>query len=334
MRQVRMMVVVLVGLAASWTAGAAVIRATGVTGAGTYNNAAGLIIDGSMPAEGADYDNAQSVFWSGPGPAFVIDLGREHRVTGITAQTDNNDDYVFEASVDGRAYLPLLVIPANLGRVALGMETFSTDPSHPRYLRELQLTPQRARYVKVSARGGDGVYSVSEVQVLGEPAAGGAAEPPAPTPGGPSGPIRPSGVTGAGPFSNAAGLIIDGSMPAEGTDYDNAQCVYWSGTATSFVIDLGRTYRVTGITAQADNNDDYVFEASVDGRAYLPLLTIPANLGRVALGMETFSTDPGHPRYLRELQLTPQRARYVKVSARGGDGAYAVSEVQLIGAAE
>jgi hypothetical protein len=338
MRQLKMaqgLLIVGLALVAVGTAGAAVIRPTGVTGAGTYNNAAGLLIDGSMPAEGTDYNNAQCVYWSGTAPALVIDLGREYQVTGVTAQADNNDDYVFEASADGRAYLPLLVIPANLGRVALGMETFSTDPSNPRYLRELQLTPRRARYIKVSGRGGDGMYAVSEVQLSGEPAGGGPVTPPAPpAPGGPAGPIHPTGVTGAGPFSNAAGLMIDGSMPAEGTDFDNAQCVNWSGTGTTFVIDLGRTYRVTGVTAQVDNNDDYVFEASGDGRAYLPLVVIPANLGRVALGMETFSTDPAHPRYLRELQLTPQRARYIRVSARGGDGAHSVSEVQLMGSAE
>jgi len=136
-------------------------------------------------------------------------------------------------------------------------------------------------------------------------------------------------VSGTGEFNHAAALLLDGLLPAEETAFDDAQCVHWVDPAVGFVIDLGEVRRVTGVTLQVDNNDDYVLESSRDGAAYAPYVTVPATAGEFEWGMETVSTLAGHPEAVPGLAAAPVEARYLRLRGSGGDGAYAVSEVQV-----
>lgn len=130
-------------------------------------------------------------------------------------------------------------------------------------------------------------------------------------------------VSGSGEFNNAAALLLDGITPADQTAFDTEQCVHWVDPAVGFVIDLGEVRRVTGVTLQVDNNDDYVLEASRDGAAYAAYATIPAAAGANEWGMETHSTLSGHP------GVVPTEARYLRLRGSEGDGAYGVSEVKV-----
>jgi hypothetical protein len=138
-------------------------------------------------------------------------------------------------------------------------------------------------------------------------------------------------VFGDGEYRNDAQLLINGYMPEQGSTFDGPECVYWSDPRVSFDIDLGGVYIVDGITMQADNNDNYLIEASVDGRYYSRMLFLSSQLGEIGWGMETVSTDRGSYHYLPGLRFIPGKARYLRVSAHGGDRLYAVSEVRIFG---
>jgi len=147
-------------------------------------------------------------------------------------------------------------------------------------------------------------------------------------------PITPKSSTGHGAFENAATLLIDGSMPAEESDYNGPACVFWEDADTYFTIDLGEVYRIEGLTLQVDNNDDYEVAASTDGKAFSPVLRVSGDWGEATYGMQTVSTLKGSAGFMPQLTLSPVSARYLKVGAAGGDAAYAVSEVQVWGARE
>ncbi|MBK9302322.1 MAG: hypothetical protein IPM94_00050 [bacterium] len=131
-------------------------------------------------------------------------------------------------------------------------------------------------------------------------------------------------ISGSGEFNNAAALLLDGTMPADQTAFDAEQCVHWVDPAVGFVIDLGEVRRVTGVTLQVDNNDDYVLETSRDGAAYAAFATIPAAAGANEWGMETHSTLSGHA------GVVPAEARYLRLRGSEGDGAYGASEVRVV----
>ncbi len=136
-------------------------------------------------------------------------------------------------------------------------------------------------------------------------------------------------AAGTGEFNNAAALLLDGTMPADQTAFDSEQCVHWVDPAVSFVIDLGEVRRVTGVTLQVDNNDDYVLETSRDGVAYAAFATIPATAGANEWGLETLSTLPEHPGAVPNLAVAPTEARYLRLRGSEGDSAYGVSEVRV-----
>ena len=288
-----------------------------VTGYGSYNNDASLIADGVTPAQGTAWNDSACVWWHGTQPYFVMDLGTVTRVSKVTLQVDNNDEYVVEYSQDGKIYRNLFTVRPSFGQVGWGMDTMSTDPSSPDYVHQIEFPPVMARFIKIRAAGGDDCYAVSELTV-GDPAY----VPPANAGGGMS-------VSGYGPFHNDAALIIDGAVPAQGTSWTDAACVWWNGTKTFFVVDLGMSRRVGNVRLQVDNNDDYVVEYSEDGKTYRNLFTVRASYGEVGWGMDTMSTDPGSPDYVPELRFAPVTARYLKIRAIGGDDCYAVSELSV-----
>ncbi|MCG7853628.1 MAG: hypothetical protein MIO92_14000 [Methanosarcinaceae archaeon] len=144
-------------------------------------------------------------------------------------------------------------------------------------------------------------------------------------------PIKALSVKGFGEYGNNAGVLIDRAIPPEETEYTDPACVYWHTAGTYFIIDLGSVVQIEGITIQVDNNDDYSLEVSEDGKKYSPLLFISSDWGEMGFGMETISTVKGNPEYIPEAALVPSRGRYLKLSAGGGDDAYAASEVLVFG---
>lgn len=112
-----------------------------------------------------------------------------------------------------------------------------------------------------------------------------------------------------------AEVLTDGIQPANGIGWNTGLSAVLAGHQAFVEYDLGRTQLVDSIYLQADNNDAYVVSASVDGRVFSELwVATPTEKS----GMR--------PRLASALGVS---ARYLRLSATGGDGAYAVGELQV-----
>src|SRR5262249_34732763 len=88
----------------------------------------------------------------GAGGELVVDLGAPRPIRALALQADNDDLYVVERSVDGVAWTPIYV--AEPVRRGPGLRT-----------RHHRLdAPVDATWLRVSARGGDGFYSVGRLR--------------------------------------------------------------------------------------------------------------------------------------------------------------------------
>ncbi|HEY2735118.1 MAG TPA: discoidin domain-containing protein, partial [Polyangiales bacterium] len=103
----------------------------------------------------------EGTFWSAPDaivvPAsakFEFDLGSLHELKAFVLQGDNNDEYVLEGSPDGVAYKTIWVAQPMF--IGFGLRTRSV----------VLPKPEQARFIRIVGRGGDGFFSVSEVQAF------------------------------------------------------------------------------------------------------------------------------------------------------------------------
>jgi hypothetical protein len=143
------------------TAHAALIPVTSVTGSGVYSNSLPLLTDGYIPPEGTIWTNDTNVWWYGTAPTFTLQFNSVYTLDGIRIQVDNNDDYLIQYSLNGSAWSDLYTIPSGNGNIGNGMDTFNQA--------EINFAPVDARYIRVQATGGDGMYAISEVQAFGTP---------------------------------------------------------------------------------------------------------------------------------------------------------------------
>lgn len=163
--------------------------------------------------------------------------------------------------------------------------------------------------------------------------------------------LTPASVTSSGTrdseYTNDLALLADGNVPPEGSAWNDDRNVYWSGQEVggyggvgelsaaaigpeglSFDIDLGDIQRVADLVLSVDSNDDYAVDYSTDGENWTRLLDIQDWYGDADWGMQSFSTWDGSPEYNGNLEFTPVMARYLRIYATGGDGNYAIGEVQ------
>ncbi len=333
------LLLVAAGLAAeNATAGeSGLITPQAIQGTGEYSNSPSLIIDGQTLAEETAWNDDACVYWEKPQASFVITLDGVYQITGATIQADNNDDYVIETSMDGSVFSPLLVVLGDWGGVFSGVETLSTLADDPHFSSEMAIAPVQAKYVRLSARNGDEAYSISELSLYGSKVECGSVGPVVVTGQGTtpstavSSLLKAQSIRGVGKYTRSEKLIIDGKMPEQGTKYNSRQCVYWRDPRTHFIIDLGQVQRIDAVAMQVDGDDTYVLEVSADGEKYAPLVVVAAAWGEVTKGMETVSMLRDDPQYLPMMLFRPVDARYVSISARDGNKAYAVSEVFLYG---
>lgn len=122
------------------------------------------------------------------------------------------------------------------------------------------------------------------------------------------------------------GYALDGHVPAEFGGWTD-QTAYWSGMSDSVTVDFGAASFVSGLTISLDNNDSYLVEASLDGSHWSTMLTVHDYQGTVWYGMDTFSTVVGHAQYDAGLDFHAGSARYLRVSAFGGDTWNSVGEI-------
>ena len=109
------------------------------------------LTDGQSPLDGDRWDGPFAAVLPG-GAAIEWDLGAPTPLTAALIQADNNDEYLLEVSDDGVTWKPgFFFRPAEGG----GLQT-----------RDLASANVTARYLKLTGRGGDGRYSISELEVF------------------------------------------------------------------------------------------------------------------------------------------------------------------------
>ncbi len=106
--------------------------------------------------------------------------------------------------------------------------------------------------------------------------------------------------------------LTDGGAAPEGSGWQSAAAAPWHSARAYVVYDLGAVREIGCVWLQADNNDLYILQGSLDGANFQPLWAAPSVSGQ---GLR-----------LRWSRLRAQ-ARYLGLSAEGGDGRYAVSEL-------
>jgi hypothetical protein len=120
--------------------------------------------------------------------------------------------------------------------------------------------------------------------------------------------VREVGVT-------RAEAIRDGRAAPEGEDWGTNAAAVFANEQSFVEIDLGRSTPIRAAYLQGDNNDAYIVSVSDDGQSFTELWTAPPV---ASAGLRERWTD-----------TLDARGRFVRVSARGGDGLFALSELQL-----
>lgn len=146
--------------------------------------------------------------------------------------------------------------------------------------------------------------------------------------------ITPAAITGSGNHVNRFGVIADGIVPAQGTVWTSLTNVWWLGLGTSITLDFGGKYLVNDLLLSVDNNDSYAVDYSMDGVSFNNLFLIRPSDGDVPAwpgGMDTMSTNSTSPHYVSRIDFTPFSAQYVKFHATGGDGLFAIGELEAFG---
>ena len=113
-------------------------------------------------------------------------------------------------------------------------------------------------------------------------------------------------------------VLTDGRAGQEGDFWRTGATAHFESGSAFVVYDLGAPSPVVAGWLQGDNNDVYVVEVSADGSTWQPVWKrAPRPRPACAPATATEMAAPGQP------------FRYVRISARDGDGAFSLSEVQL-----
>ncbi len=124
--------------------GARVQRADGAPTAAKLN-------DGIASTDGDVWDSPRAAILAANG-AIEWDLGQVEPIAALRIQADNNDLYLISGSLDGSTWFPIW----SAANVELpGVQT-RTSPA-------LQA---QARYLRLTASGGDSMYSITELEVF------------------------------------------------------------------------------------------------------------------------------------------------------------------------
>lgn len=112
----------------------------------------GLITNNVSAPEGTAWNNA--TYAVELNEELRIDLGQPYSgINRVVVQVDDNDTYSVEYSLDGLLWTTLYNVPVSIGG---GLRTRDSGI----------IGAVSARYIRIYATGGDGFYSVSELQIL------------------------------------------------------------------------------------------------------------------------------------------------------------------------
>lgn len=126
------------------------VRATFTPRSGRFD---ALLVD-PIPPDGLPFLDANLAFaWNDPAGKITVDLGQAHALTKITFQADNNDSYVIEFSVDGKAFGEAQLF-APFG--APGLRTRETPAGFNR----------QARYLRIGGAVGDATFAMGALEAF------------------------------------------------------------------------------------------------------------------------------------------------------------------------
>jgi|GEM_PF-4476451 len=108
-------------------------------------------------------------------------------------------------------------------------------------------------------------------------------------------------------------LINDNILEIHGAAWSSSNASIFQSRNSFVVFDLQTTRELTGFTLQGDNNDRFHVALSLDGTVWNEVWTTP--------------TVAHNGLQLRETTITPSHARFVKISASGGDDFVSLSEL-------
>jgi hypothetical protein len=111
------------------------------------------LVDGEVPVEGDHWDSAITARFDNPAGSVTWDLGASKPVKCGLVQGDNNDVYILSGSADGKAWQTLWEAGPVEGA---GMRTRQGEISG------------NARYLRMTAKDGDQLFSVGEIAVFAE----------------------------------------------------------------------------------------------------------------------------------------------------------------------
>jgi hypothetical protein len=108
--------------------------------------------------------------------------------------------------------------------------------------------------------------------------------------------------------------LTDGTAAVPGDAWENSLGARFTNDEAFVVYDLGEPTHVAALWLQGDHNDDYRVLLSDDGQVFEQIWSAPR---QAQAGMRD--------RFVKDLDLT---GRYLRVEAGGGDGRYALTELQ------
>ncbi len=117
------------------------------------------------------------------------------------------------------------------------------------------------------------------------------------------------------PIEGDAGRLTDGRVAPEGGVWNSELAVRIAATETVVTFDIGSEPTVRSLLVQADANDSYLVESSMDGVGFSRLGEVPR-------------LDGVHGLRLRALRVAPTPLRFLRLSTSSGDGRASISEVQ------
>ncbi len=131
--------------------------------------------------------------------------------------------------------------------------------------------------------------------------------------------LKPVTLTQGTTLGAALSTLTDGTFLGVGTEYTTGTVFWATSNAPVFELDLGAVYSISSIKLEHDNNDTYL--------ALYPLGT--------GVGMASFSQAPtaGGMNQTSFLFSSPITASKLTFIGLGGDGLYALSEIQVTGVA-
>jgi hypothetical protein len=114
----------------------------------------------------------------------------------------------------------------------------------------------------------------------------------------------------------SAALVTDGAVAPEGAQWDAPVAVVLDTAAGSLTYDLGKPTPISGLFVQADANDTYKIQGSLDGTpgSYKLLVDVDNVL------------DRGHGLRSRSMQIPSEAVRFLRVGEGVGDGSFSISE--------